>query len=105
MEQEEQHDRIKYLPRSAGGPLGPLAGTGACRLVVNIDLGAATATSLLDGDGDQAPAFRVRLGHGALQVADGRGRHLGTFASGAAAIWCGWRRSRIQPLRTGKKQP
>lgn len=44
--------------------------------------------------GDRAPAFWLQVGRGVLQVFDGEGGHLGTFASGAAAVVFGWERSR-----------
>lgn len=93
------------IERLVGQPSGPDAPTVELARRVENAVRAGVSVEFFHRDGDQMPAFRMRLGHGALQVADGRGRHLGTFASGAAAMRCGWERSRARPLRTGKKQP
>ena len=48
--------------------------------------------------GDPVPAFWLQVGRGVLQVFDGEGGHLGTFANGAAAVVFGWQQSRAKGL-------
>ena len=91
--------RFVRLPGAADVPSTQIA------RAIEDAVGAGVVVEFYAVDGDQAPAFRIQRGHGVLQVVDGEGRHLGIFASGAAAVQHRWEQARTRPLRTARKQP
>lgn len=84
--------RFVRLPGASDMPSAQIA------KAIEAAVAAGVVVDFLAAPGDQAPAFRLQVGRGVIQVFDGEGSHIGVFVSGAAAVRHGWERSRTRGL-------
>lgn len=88
--------RFVRLPGALDVPSAPLA------KAIEDAVHAGVVVEFYAAHGDQVPAFRLSRRYAVVQVYSGAERHMGTFASGAAAVRHGWERSRV-PARGARR--